>query len=119
MGKLFLIIVHSKQHMLSATNGTTINPKAFERLNISKSDQTMIIGFSLSACLLQKQMQKQYPNSQMLQRFPRLLQEQGSMHLIFSLIVLSYGWNEDNYGPIWMPVKGATVKTRYFQSVSV
>jgi signal peptidase I len=21
-----------------------------------------------------------------------------------------YGWNEDNYGPIWMPVKGATVK---------
>jgi signal peptidase I len=21
-----------------------------------------------------------------------------------------YGWNQDNYGPIWMPVKGATVK---------
>jgi signal peptidase I len=21
-----------------------------------------------------------------------------------------YGWNEDNYGPIWMPVKGSTVK---------
>ena len=44
MGKLFLIMVHSKQHMLSATNGTTINPKAFERLDISKSDQTMISG---------------------------------------------------------------------------
>ncbi len=27
-----------------ATNGTSINPKAFERLNISKSDQTMLTG---------------------------------------------------------------------------
>ncbi len=27
-----------------ATNGTTINPKAFERLDIYRSDQTMISG---------------------------------------------------------------------------
>ncbi len=27
-----------------STNGTTINPKAFERLDISRSDQTMISG---------------------------------------------------------------------------
>ena len=38
------------------------------------------------------------------------MQEKGNMHLIFSRIILYYGWNEDNYGPIWMPVKGATVK---------
>ena len=34
----------SRQLILLQTNGTTINPKAFERLNISRSDQTMISG---------------------------------------------------------------------------
>src|SRR5665647_3442580 len=36
-----------------STNGTTINPKAFERLNISRSDQSMISGTAyILPCLL-------------------------------------------------------------------
>ncbi len=32
------------------------------------------------------------------------------MHLIYFHISPYYGWNEDNFGPIWIPVKGSTVK---------
>ena len=69
------------------TNGTTINPKAFERLNISRSDQTYGFRFGILSCLLQKQMQKQYQSFQMLLRSHRFMQGQGNMLLIFSHII--------------------------------
>ena len=91
------------------TNGTTINPKAFERLDISRSDQTMLSG-SVYLLPLTK------PNAEAISKFANvsgvsaIFAKKGEYapH-IFPYSPL-YGWNEDNYGPIWMPVKGATVK---------
>ncbi|MCX6253064.1 MAG: signal peptidase I [Bacteroidia bacterium] len=91
------------------TNGTTINPKAFERLDISKSDQTMISG-SVYQLPLTK------PNAEAISRFSNvsevslLYTRKGEYAPDIFPYNPVYGWNIDNYGPIWMPVKGATVK---------
>jgi signal peptidase I len=92
-----------------STNGTTINPKAFERLNISRSDQQMLSG---SAYLLPLTKE----NAQKLSEFTNVIKvsvfndEPG----VFAPHIFPYspkfGWNEDNFGPLWIPVKGASVK---------
>ncbi|MEI8225747.1 MAG: S26 family signal peptidase [Bacteroidota bacterium] len=90
------------------TNGTTINPKAFERMNISRSDQTM----SGSAYL----MPLTKANAEAISRFSNvtevspILERKGVYAPYIFPYSPVYGWNEDNFGPIWMPVKGTTVK---------
>ena len=91
------------------TKGTTINPKAFERLNVSRSDQTMISG---SAYMLPLTM----ANAETISKFSNVTdvttvftREGEYAPHIFPYNPV-FGWNEDNFGPIWMPVKGATVK---------
>lgn len=85
------------------TNGTTINPKAFERMNISRSDQTM----SGSAYL----MPLTKANAEAISRFSNvtevspILERKGVYAPYIFPYSPVYGWNEDNFGPIWMPVK--------------
>ena len=91
------------------TNGTTINPKAFERLSINKSDQRMISG---SAYLLP--MTKSNANTiaqftNVTEISPILAREGEWNPMIFPHDSL-YKWNEDNFGPLWIPKKDATVK---------
>jgi signal peptidase I len=91
------------------TNGTTINPKAFERLHISKSDQTMI---SSSAYYLPLTKQ----NAEAISKFSNVtevtavISRQGE----YAPYIFPYdpvlGWNEDNFGPLWIPKKGVTVR---------
>ena len=91
-----------------STKGITINPKTFERLEISRSDQTMISGTYL--------LQLTKGNMEAISKFKNvsdvspIYQSKG----VYSDQIFPYnpvyGWNEDNYGPIWMPVKGSTVK---------
>jgi signal peptidase I len=91
------------------TNGTSINPKAFERLNISKSDQNMVSGSAYYLPLTK-------PNAEAISKFPNVTEvspvyaREGEYapHIFPYNPVLK--WNEDNYGPIWLPVKGYTVK---------
>jgi signal peptidase I len=91
------------------TNGTTINPKAFERMDVSRSDQTMISG-SIYRLPLTK------VNAEAISRFSNVTEISADLTRkgeyapdVFPYSPV-YGWNKDNYGPIWMPVKGATVK---------
>lgn len=92
-----------------STNGTSINPKAFERLDISKSDQTMMSG-SVYLLPLTK------GNAATISKFTNVSEvtpvyrgkDTYEPHIFpYSPV---YGWNEDNYGPIWIPVRGSTVK---------
>jgi signal peptidase I len=91
------------------TNGTTINPKAFERLNISRSDQTMISGSAYLLPLTKA-------NVVAISKFPNVTEVSAvfAREKEYAAHIFPYnpvfGWNEDNYGPIWMPVKGKTVK---------
>jgi signal peptidase I len=92
-----------------STNGTTINPKAFERLDISKSDQMMLSGTKYLLPLTKG-------NAEAISKFSNVTdvsnvyegKEESAPHIFpYSPV---YGWNQDNYGPIWMPVKGSTIK---------
>ncbi len=91
------------------TNGTTINPKAFERLNIYRSDQSMISGSAYLLPLTRS-------NAETIRRFSNVSEVKSviSVKGEFAPYIFPYnpvyGWNEDNFGPIWIPVKGATVK---------
>jgi signal peptidase I len=92
-----------------ATNGTTINPKAFERLNISRSDQNMISGAAYLLPLTMKNAEaiSKFSNVTSVTPFNTSKGEYAPHIFPYNPV---YGWNEDNYGPIWIPSKGATVK---------
>lgn len=91
------------------TNGTTINPKAFERMDISKSDQAMISG---SAYLLPLTKE----NADAIRKFTnvtevtQVLARKGEYAPHIFPYSPVYAWNEDNFGPLWIPKKGMTVK---------
>lgn len=91
------------------TNGTTINPKAFERMNIYRSDQSMISGsdYLLPLTKLNAETIRRFSN--VTEVAPVVARKGEFAPYIFPYNPV-YGWNEDNYGPIWIPVRGATVK---------
>ena len=90
------------------TRGTTINPKAFERLGINRYDQTMISGSAYFLPLTKG-------NAETISKFSNVSEvspvyaSAGEFAPHIFPYSRTFGWNEDNYGPIWMPVKGTTV----------
>ena len=92
-----------------STNGTTINPKAFERLNIARSDQTMISGSAYILPITKT-------NADLISKFVNVTEvspvfaREGEYAPHIFPYNRTFGWNEDNFGPIWIPVKGSTVK---------
>ncbi len=90
------------------TNGSSINPKAFERLGISRSDQSMLSG---SAYLLPLTRE----NSEAIARFANVTEvspmyaRQGEYAPHIFPYKSSLKWNEDNFGPLWIPRKGTVV----------
>ncbi len=90
------------------TNGTTINPKAFERLKIARSDQTMISGTAYFLPLTRQ-------NAETISKFVNvkdvyaIYEPEGKYDPRMFPYDPDLKWNEDNYGPLWIPVKGTTV----------
>ena len=90
------------------TNGTTINPKAFERLDISKSDQQSYMG--VYTLPLTK------GNAETIAKFSNVTDVKPIYERagVFDPGIFPHSkvlrWNKDNFGPLWIPVKGATVK---------
>jgi signal peptidase I len=92
------------------TNGTTINPKTLERLNICKSDQAGNSGSALYYFYLTRQ------NAETIARFPFVVNVM-PLHAkpgVYAPNIFPnsprFKWNEDNFGPLWIPRKGAEVK---------
>ena len=90
------------------TNGTTINPKAFERLDISLADQQQFSGgYELP---LTK------GNSEKIAKFANITEVKPNYAIAgeFDLSIFPYSkylkWNLDNSGPLWIPSKGTTIK---------
>ncbi len=90
------------------TNGTTINPKAFERLGISRSDQTMVTGSAYILPLTKS-------NAETISKFTNVTEvtplyaEAGEYAAHIFPHRKSFSWNEDNFGPLWIPAKGSSV----------
>lgn len=91
------------------TNGTTINPKAFERLSISRSDQSMLSGSAYLLPLTKA-------NAETISKFTNVsevsavLAREGEWAPHIFPHNPAYKWNEDNYGPLWLPSEGSTVQ---------
>ena len=92
-----------------ATNGTTINPRAFERLKIARSDQTMVSGSTYVMPLTKKNAEAISKFTNVISVIPLYSREGEFAPHIFPYS-RNYRWNEDNFGPLWIPEKGATVK---------
>ena len=91
------------------TNGTTINPKAFERLNINRSDQRMLSGAAYLLPLT-KANAKTISKFSNVTKVTALYARKGEYAPHIFPYSPAMGWNEDNYGPLWIPAKGAVVK---------
>jgi signal peptidase I len=91
-----------------STNGTTINPKAFERLGISRYDQNAVSGSSYLLFLTKGNVSAISKFSNVTNVSPIYASAGEYAPHIFPYNPV-YGWNEDNYGPIWIPVKGTSV----------
>jgi len=91
------------------TNGTTINPKAFERLKIYREDQVMI-----SSAVYQLPLTRN--NADAISKFANVNGVKSIYEIEGKFVpwIFPYkpdlAWNEDNFGPLWIPVKGSTVK---------
>jgi len=90
------------------TNGTSINPKAFERLSVNRSDQRMS-GSSYWIPLTKSGADAIAQFANVTGVSPILAREGEWDARIFPHDSL-YKWNEDNFGPLWIPEKGATVQ---------
>ncbi len=89
------------------TNGTPINPKAFERLNVARDDQGKRgNGYSVPLTDASAEMLKGFTNVVSVRKdeFPAGRYN----YQIFPHDTL-YKWSLDNFGPLWMPYKGATI----------
>lgn len=91
------------------TNGTTINPKAFERLSISKADQSMISGAAYLLPLTSANAETISKFTNVSEISPVLARDGEYASHIFPHNP-AFRWNEDNYGPLWLPARGSTVK---------
>ena len=97
----------AQHRYLIRTNGTPINPKAFERLNIARSDQEKL-GNEYHLPLTEEAAEK-------LRRFTNVISvskyeypENEYNYQIFPHDTL-YKWTLDNFGPLWMPTPGTTI----------
>ncbi|MBA4321485.1 MAG: S26 family signal peptidase [Odoribacter sp.] len=90
------------------TNGTTITPRAFERLNISKADQQLYMGSYMLP--LTKE------NSEKISRFSNVTNVQPIFERAGEAApdIFPYRnilkWNKDNFGPLWIPARGTAVR---------
>jgi len=91
------------------TNGNTINPKAFERLKVSRADQTMLASSTYLLPLTRV-------NAEAISKFSNVTKvtpvfgKSGEFSPQIFPHDPFFRWNEDNFGPLWIPVKGSVVK---------
>jgi signal peptidase I len=91
------------------TNGTSINPKAFERLGINVADQQTFMGASYVLPLTRGNAEKIARFSNVTGVQPMLTRKGEYAPDIFPYNTV-LKWNMDNFGPLWIPRKGTTVK---------
>jgi signal peptidase I len=108
-GKLLPDNGTQQTNYIVSTNGTTINPKAFQRLGIAISDQRMTSGTAYYLPLTKE-------NAEKISKFTNVTEvlahhyKPGEFAPHIFPYSRTYSWNEDNYGPIWIPAAGTTVK---------
>lgn len=90
-----------------STNGTRINPMALERMEVYRSDQQMV-GSVYMLPLTGENAQALSSFSNVTDVTPRISRAGEYEPYIFPHNEM-YRWNQDNFGPLWIPAKGVTI----------
>jgi len=91
------------------TNGVRLNPRSLEKMGIAQGDQRMYSGTVYWMDLTQ-------PNAKLLEGFANVTGVERETRKPGEYLPQvfphdpAYPWNEDNFGPLWIPSKGSTVK---------
>lgn len=101
-------IATKQYNYIIQTNGTEINPKIFEDLEISITDQHLIQpGLYIIPLTADKAAQlKQLSN---VVGITKNIRNKGDRADYIFPHDSRYNWNEDNFGPLWIPKKGSVV----------
>ena len=91
------------------TNGTHINPKALERMNIYQSD-VYTLGANQYVMTLTAEMAKKIGAFKNVTHIEKTLKPIDSYAYYIFPHDPRYPWNEDNFGPLWIPKKGVSIK---------
>lgn len=93
------------------TDGPTINPKVFDELNVSIDDYSnrFADGAYGRVPLTLEQVDKVSKNP-VVKQLTIKMEEKGKTDGRVFPHNIAYNWNEDNFGPIWVPKKGATIR---------
>jgi len=89
------------------TNGRPLNPRALDKYNLPPSSLGIQYNPSYTIPLTKQKAEQLKTEVNDIIRVERIVKN-GSSYLLFPHSDL-YQWNEDNFGPVWMPEKGATI----------
>ena len=98
-----------QHNYLVKTNGTAINRKALERLNIAEDDRTVFSSEQYMFPLTDENVEKLKAFSNVV-AVEKLEEEPGEWDSMVFPHAQNYPWNVDNFGPLTIPKNGETVR---------
>ncbi len=109
-GQAQVVIPHKQYRYTVATNGTQINPKELEKMDISLADcmfDPQSLSYSMPLTEANVKTLEGFANVKSVSREDNTEASAMQALLIFPFSE-KYPWTEDNFGPLWVPKKGAT-----------
>jgi len=91
------------------TNGTSINPKALDRLHIAEDDRTVFSSERYVFPLTDENVEK-LKNFSNVTSVEKIVEEAGDWEPAVFPGDENFPWNVDNFGPLTIPAKGETVQ---------
>ena len=98
-----------QQNYMVSTNGTSINPKALDRLDIAQSDRTVFSSEQYIFPLTNSNVEKLKSFSNVTS-VDDMIREPGDWDPNVFPNHENFRWNVDNFGPVKIPTKGETVE---------
>ena len=90
------------------TNGTRLNPRTLERMDIYKSD-VYTIGLTEYMITLTEANAKRIGQFKNVIKIEKIINPAGQYDYTIFPHDSRYPWNKDNFGPLWLPEKGETI----------
>ena len=90
------------------TDGSRLNPKTIERMGIAQSDVSLM-GMNNYLMPLTSDMVGTLESFKMVQNIERIQDPPGEYANHIFPHDERYPWNDDNFGPLWIPKKGVTI----------
>ena len=91
------------------TGGKEINPKRLEEMGIRDHDIAPSMDRTYEVIPMTNAMAKEMENNRIVQRVQKMIQQKGYYDITIFPHDTNYKWNLDQFGPIYIPKKGATI----------